>query len=238
MDSLLARAERLLDVDVDAAEGLFREVLSISKNEHRAERGLAIVWLIRADADKAIKRARKAIKKDKRNSEYHMLLANAYGMKAQRGGLNAMFYGGKYKKECELAIKYDPENVDAHFGLLYYYAYAPSIAGGGEKKAAEAVRAIASLDPFAGAIAEAFWAEQNEDDATAEAGFRAFIEAGEEHGEVTVASAHWRLGHVLEKAGRLPEAVIEWETAVSLDAEHERAREALARAAESREGTR
>ena len=308
VDSLLVRAQRhLADGEADEAETGFLEVLSISKGEHRAEKGLAIVGLVRGDADYAIEHARKAVKRDKRNSEYHLLLANGYGMKAQQGGLKAMFYGGKYKKECELAVKYDPANVDAHVGLLYYYAYAPSIAGGGEKKVVATIETITSLDPLRGALAEAFWAEQNEDDGTfeaadieaayleatridstnpdgwwglawfylardrpaeaipvlerlvslepdeslpvyqlakarllagddlaaAEAGFREFIAAGKESGQVTIASAHWRLGQVFEKAGRPSEARVEWETALSLDAEHEGAREALSRLAEA-----
>lgn len=171
-DTLHARAGHALDAgDANAAEALFLEVLERSKNDHRAQHGLAVVALIRGDYEEVIKRARKAVKGDKRNSGYHLTLAYGYGMKAQRGGLQAMFYGGKFKGECELAIKYDPRNVDAHFALLQYYVFAPGIAGGGADKAEEAAATISELDAFRGFMARAFIARQRGDLATAETAY-------------------------------------------------------------------
>ena len=174
VDSLLARANRALeDGDAASAEVLFSEILSLESGEHRALCGLAIVGLIEDDPDKAIKYARKAIKKDKKNSRYHFMLASGYGMKANRGGLRAMFYGGKFKQECELAVKYDPENVDAHMALLYFCLYAPSVAGGGMDKAKEKAGTIASLDVYHGHIAHAVIAKREDDFETAESSYLA-----------------------------------------------------------------
>ncbi|MCK4410300.1 MAG: tetratricopeptide repeat protein, partial [Candidatus Eisenbacteria sp.] len=174
VDSLLARANRALgDRDAASAERLFSEVLSLESGEHRALCGLAIVGLIEGDHDKAIKYARKAVKADKKNSRYHFMLANGYGMKASKGGLRAMFYGGKFKQECELAVKYDPENADAHMALLYFRMYAPSIMGGGMEKAKETAEIIASIDAYEGHIAHAVIAEQEDDDVAAESSYLA-----------------------------------------------------------------
>jgi len=172
VDSLLARAERALDAgDADLAEGLFEDVLSISKGEHRAEHGLAVVGLVRDDFEAVIEHARKAIKRDKKNSEYHMTLARGYGMKAMEGGLASAFYAGKYKGECELAIECDPRNIDAHMGVLQFYVMAPGFLGGGLDKAEETVATIAALDPFAGHQAWAFVARQSDDLEGAEAAY-------------------------------------------------------------------
>jgi tetratricopeptide (TPR) repeat protein len=169
VDSLLARGGRALDKNqADKAERLFLDALSLSKNDARAENGLAVVGLLRGDSDAAIEHARKAIKRDKKNAEYHLTLANGYGLKAMKGGMTAMFYGGKYKQECELAIKYDPESVAAYMAILQFYVLAPPIAGGGRDKAEQTVATIARLDPLSGHLARAFVARQNKDLAGAE----------------------------------------------------------------------
>jgi tetratricopeptide (TPR) repeat protein len=174
VDSLLARAGRAADAgDAAAAEALFEEVLDAAPRDHRALNGLAIVGLIENDPDRAIEYARKAVKADKRNSLYHFILANGYGMKAEQGGLRAMFYGGKFKTECELAVEYDPENIDAHFALLYFSLYAPPVMGGGMDRAKEKAETIASIDEYHGHVAHAVIAKREDDPEGAEASYLA-----------------------------------------------------------------
>ena len=174
VDSLLARADRALeDEDTDAAERLFSEVLSRDSGAHRALCGLAIVGLIEGDHDKAIDYAREAIKKDKKNSRYHLMLANGYGMKASRGGVKAMYYGRKFKKECERAVEYDPENVQAHRALLSFCMHAPSVMGGGIEKAKKRAETIASLDAYHGHVAHGAIAQLEDDNEAAEASYLA-----------------------------------------------------------------
>ena len=174
VDSLLARADRALgDRDIASAERLFSEVLSLGSDEHRALCGLAIVGLIEGDHDKAIKYARKAVKADKKNSRYHLMLANGYGMKASKGGLKAMYYGRKFKKECELAVEYDPENVQAHRALMSFYMHAPSVMGGGMEKAKETAETIASLDVYHGHVAHGAIAQLEDDNVSAESSYLA-----------------------------------------------------------------
>ncbi|MFH1688858.1 MAG: tetratricopeptide repeat protein [Candidatus Eisenbacteria bacterium] len=174
VDSLLARAGRAAAAgDATAAESLFEEVLDAAPGEHRALNGLAIVGLIEGDPDRAIEYARKAVKAEKGNSHYHFILANGYGMKAEQGGFRAMFYGGKFKKECELAVEYDPENVDAHLALLYFSIYAPSVMGGGMDRAKERAETIASIDEYYGHLAHAVIAKREDDPESAEASYLA-----------------------------------------------------------------
>ncbi len=293
VDSLLARGDRALEGgDADRAEELYTRALELSDGDPRARYGLANVGLARDDCEFVIEHARKAVKKDRKNSEYHLALAYGYGMKASEGGMKAVFYGGKFKRECELAIKYDPENVAAHMAVLRYYAFAPGFAGGGMDKAEETVETIASLDPYSGYLAEAFLAWQRGDteaaerayvaaarvDTTdprgweslgalymrerryadavpvgervlalepdnmsavyqlakahllsgddleaAERGFRAYIDSPDRPSEPSEAAARWRLGMVYERAGRLDDAKAEWESALALDPEFEKA---------------
>lgn len=226
VDSLLARAGRALDAgDADAAEDLFQEVLSISGGEHRAEHGLAVVGLIRDDHKAVIEHARKAIKRDKRNSDYHMTLAYGYGMKAMEGGLKSAFYASKYKGECELAIKYDPGNIDAHMGALQFYVMAPGLLGGGRDKAEETVGTIASLDPFKGHLARAFVARHDDDMEGAE---RAYLAAAAID---TLDPEGWKpLGMFYGDRRRYAEAIAVGERILRLDPEDLGAAYQLARA--------
>jgi len=286
-DSLIARGERALNSNhADQAERFFRDALKVSKNDARAEHGLAVVAVMRNDPDAAIDHARNALKRDKKNARYHLTLANGYGLKAMRGGVTAMFYGGKYKEECETAIKYDPKYVAAYMGLLQYYVMAPAIAGGGRDKANETVATIARLDPYSGHMARAFIAGQDKDLAgaereylaaarmdsldpkgwravgsfymeqkrfrdairvgnrvlkldpkdlqtvyqlakahlllgddlkAAESGFTRYIAAASPTDSPGPAAAHWRLGQVYAKGGRLGETKVQWELAVKID---------------------
>jgi tetratricopeptide (TPR) repeat protein len=157
-DSLLRRAERALEEDeIELAERLYREA-DTAVDDGRVEYGYALVALARDDHDSAIDHARAAIKRDRRNSDFHLALAYGYGLKAAQGGMQALFYAGKYKGACEKAVEYDPENVDAHFAVLQYYLMAPGFAGGGGEKAEETIRTIESLDTFYGHLARAFQA--------------------------------------------------------------------------------
>jgi tetratricopeptide (TPR) repeat protein len=296
-DSLIARGERALNSNhADQAERFFRDALKVSKNDARAEHGLAVVGLMRNDPDAAIDHARNALKRDKKNAKYHLTLANGYGLKAMKGGLSAMFYGGKYKEECEVAIKYDPKYVAAYMGLLQYYVMAPAIAGGGRDKANETVATIVRLDPYSGHMARAyvcrqdkdlacaereylagarmdslspkgwrtvasFYAEQKrykdairvgsrvlkldpkdlqtvyqlarahlllgDDLKAAESGFKRYIAEAQATDSPGPAAAHWRLGMVYEKSGRLADAKAEWQQAVKLDPKEKHAAAAL-----------
>ena len=261
-------------------------------DDGRVEIGLARVALAREDHDAVIKHARRAIKRDRENSGYHLTLAYGYGLKAARGGMSAVFYAGKFKGACEEAVKFDPENVEAHFAVLQYYLMAPGLMGGGEEKAQETISTIESLDPFYGHLARALeaWVDEDADraedeymaaalvdsaspegwvvlgmfymeerryadgipvwsralsldpddlevvyalsktrllagtelDAAAE-GFRRYIEEGAGPRGATEAEARWRLGMTLDRAGMPLEAHAQWERALELDPELERA---------------
>jgi tetratricopeptide (TPR) repeat protein len=213
IDSLLTRAESALGAgDDDLAEGLFEQVLSISKKEHRAEHGLARVAVHRGDHDAVIEHARKAIRRDKKNSAYHMTLAHGYGMKAMKGGLSSAFYAGKYRSECKLAIRYDPENIDAHMGLLQFYVMAPGLMGGSLEKAEETAGRVAALDPFMGHLAGGFVAWQSEDLDRAE---REYLAAARID---TLDTEGWKaLARFYTEVGRYAEAIALGDRILALD---------------------
>lgn len=218
-DSLIARAGRELDAGrSSAAEAIYLEVLKIDDDDHRAEHGLAIVGLMREDAEFAIEHARRAVKQDRGNSEYHLMLAYGYGMKASEGGFKAMFYGGKYKSECEKAVECDPENVDAHMGLLQYYAHAPGFAGGGMERAEATVRTIEDLDELSGFRARAIVAMSRGDSEAAEIAYLAGAQVD------TTSVRGWRsLGRFYMQEERYADAIPIGRRILRLEPENDRA---------------
>ena len=211
LDSLVVQGERALSWrQFVRAEVLLEEALALDDEDPRVHHGLATIGLIKDDADRAVEHARKAIRKDKKNSGYHMTLANGYGLKAQQGGMSAMYYGRKYREECKLAIKYDPENVDGYFGLLYFSAYAPSFVGGGIDRAREQAEKIAEVDALQGHYADALIAQVEGDTVAVEAAYVAATEV-----DPVSADAWWTLGGIWSGQGRAEEALTAFERAAA-----------------------
>ena len=107
--------------------------------------------LNRGDADAAIAIFEKAIDQSPGSADAHYYLANAYGSKAQQGGMLAgAKYGPRMKEEYEKAVALDPKHVDARFGLVVVYASAPALFGGSKEKALEQAKEIKAVDPLLG----------------------------------------------------------------------------------------
>ncbi len=212
LDSLVVRAHRALGWgQFVKADALLQEAVALDDEDPRVNHGLAIKGLIEDDPDFTIEHARKAVRKDKKNAEYHMTLANGYGLKAQGGGMSAMYYGRKYREECKLAIKYDPENADGYFGLLYYSVYAPSFVGGGIDRAREQAEKIAEVDALQGHYADALIAQVEGDTLAVEAAYLAAAET-----DPSSSDAWWTLGGIWSGQGRFEEAVAAYELAADI----------------------
>lgn len=103
--------------------------------------------MARNDVDAAATLLEKAVAQNPKSAEAHLWLGNAYGSQAQ----NASIFGqaslaGKTKDEYEKAVELDPNLLDARFGLVQYYTYAPGIMGGSYEKAFAQVEEIRKRD--------------------------------------------------------------------------------------------
>ena len=113
--------------------------------------------LNRGDSDAAIGILQKTIAQYPQSAEAHFYLGNAYGGKAQSGGmLGGMTYGPKAMGEYEKAVALNPKHVEARFSLVEFYSYAPPMMGGSTDKALEQAKEIKALDPLVGHRAYAF----------------------------------------------------------------------------------
>jgi len=155
----------------------------------------------------------------------------------------AQFYASDARKQFDLAEKYarqaqklQPSRVDAYSSLAY------ADAAGGRWKELESDLGAAEknvpddLSPCYQAGRALLTRGDNTDPkdepsslSRAEGYFRKYLSAEPEGGAPTLAHTHWRLGLVLEKEGRKPDAVSELETALRLKPDLDAAKKDLKR---------
>ncbi len=129
------------------------------------------------DWDRAESSCRKAVSLDPGNSRFHLWLGRVIGERADRANpLAAAVLAGKVRGEFERAVQLNPKDVDARLDLAEFYYSAPGIFGGGEQKAREQARSIASVDSGREHWVYARIAEKKKDAATAEREYRQYID--------------------------------------------------------------
>ena len=103
--------------------------------------------------DEAIRQAEKAVSLDPKNAEFQAALADAVGSKLSAGSLGVfekMSLARRFKKEAELALQLDPNNVDANEDLMEFHLDAPGLIGGDKKRAAELADRMVRIKPVRG----------------------------------------------------------------------------------------
>jgi tetratricopeptide (TPR) repeat protein len=108
------------------------------------------------DLDGARKLLEQALAQDPNNFEAHFEMANVLGDQASKASMfKQMSLAGALKHEIETAVRLNPADVDAHWGMMQYYLQAPGIAGGSKDKAREEIAAISKIGPAWGYLAQA-----------------------------------------------------------------------------------
>lgn len=136
------------------AKKFFESYTKNNQNSPIAPYYLGRIFLREGNYEKSIDWFKKAVKLDEKNSDYHLWLGRAYGIKAQKAGLLKKVSAAKsVKKEFERAVELNPENIDARFGLLQFYVMAPGIMGGSKDKAGEQAEEINKRNAHQGHLA-------------------------------------------------------------------------------------
>lgn len=150
----------------------------------------------------------------------------------------AGFYQRPPQPNLDQARKYAKQAIKAHPGRTEAYsllASAYAIEGRWKELETTVVEASANVPDDLCPYYRAGLAILNDDDPAvaaltrAEGYFRKYLSADPEGGEPTLAQAHWRLGLVLEKEGRKPEAISELKAALQLNPNLNAARKDLSR---------
>ncbi len=139
-------AQTLTPEEASAANSLFTSALESTPNA-RWELGLALVAFDARDFKKAESHAQHAAELDPDMAEAHYWLANAlFSGINDAGFLEKGSIASRGRKAYERAIELDPNHVEARYGLAQFFAGAPGIAGGSDKKAREQGEQLLTID--------------------------------------------------------------------------------------------
>lgn len=186
---------------VDDAIAALSGRLSAAPSDAESANLLCRAYFALEDWNHAEPACKKAAALDPNNSSFHFWLARVYGEKADRASfLAAASLAGKVRGEFERAVELNPGDVDARMDLAEYYIEAPSMLGGGERKAREQAQSIAAVNPAREHWVYARIAEEKKDYASAEHECRQYIELS--HGD---AEAWLSLAYVLRREHRFDE---------------------------------
>ena len=134
---------------------------------------LCRAYLSEEKSQAAVSACERAVKTDPDNSYYHLWLGRSYGQQAEHAGVfSAAHLAGKVRDEMELAVRLNPQSVDARSDLADFYLEAPRFMGGGEQKAEEQARELSKLEPAQGSLIRARIAEKQKNFVAAEAEHR------------------------------------------------------------------
>jgi len=162
---------------VDEAIAELNGHLSTAPTDAESSNLLCRAYYALEDWERAESTCKKAVALDPDNSRFHLWLGRVYGERADRANvLAAGVLAEKARGEFERAVQLNPNDVDARLDLAEFYVLAPRILGGGEQKAREQARSIATVDPGREHWVYARIAEQKKDAATAEREYRQYID--------------------------------------------------------------
>jgi tetratricopeptide (TPR) repeat protein len=162
---------------IDEAITVLNGRLSSAPTDAESSNLLCRSYFAMEDWDRAESACKRAVALDSNNSRFHLWLGRVYGGKADRANfLSAASLAGKVREEFERAVQLNPKDVDARTDLAEFYLEAPGIVGGGEDKAREQARTIATVNPARARWVYARIAEKKKDAKTAEREYRQYIE--------------------------------------------------------------
>ena len=103
--------------------------------------------------DDAIQQAEKAVALNPKSAEFHAVLADVIASQlatSQAGMFTKVALARRFRNEVDLALQFDPDNLDANSDLLEFYLQAPGMVGGSVKKAVEVSDHMLRVTPARG----------------------------------------------------------------------------------------
>ena len=159
------------------AEGEYQKAVEILKGAAASDANnselfalLSRSYLQLDQYDAAVSSGEKAVSLSPNNSEFHRLLGEAYGAKADHASMfSAYGLARKTQKEFIAATQLDPNNFEAMQNLIEYDCEAPGAVGGGEDKAQPLIQKLMSADVAEGHYGAGICRSKKKDYATSDA---------------------------------------------------------------------
>ena len=139
---------------------------------------LSRAYLLEEKWDSAMTAGEKATSLEPDNSDYHLWLGRAYGMRAEHSiFVTAIRLAKKVRGEFERAVQLQDNNLAAQSDLAEFFIEAPGFLGGGVDKAQRTAEKVASTDAATAHWIQARIAEKDKRGNDAEKEYRAAIAA-------------------------------------------------------------
>jgi tetratricopeptide (TPR) repeat protein len=123
----------------------------------------------RNDPQGALPVLQRAAAEDPNSAKVHYLLGVAYGNLAQKASaFHRMSLARHTRDEFERSVALDPNDLDARWALVQYYALAPGYLGGNEEKARQQAEEISKRDASFGKRAFDFLARKRQRSSSAQ----------------------------------------------------------------------
>ena len=175
---------------------ILNQRLKANPNEARSLCEMSKIAEAFASWDEAISDADKAVSLDRKNAEFQAALADALGSKlsaARLGMFAQVSLAHRFKKEAELALELDPNNIEANEDLMEFHLDAPALVGGDKKKAAELAERMVQVNPVRGYLMQIEFATHEKNRGGLESLFEQAIRAGPTNYYVRVEAASYYL---------------------------------------------
>ena len=197
------RAKQLFEeAKYTEAKTELRELQKANSRNAAAAYYLGRIATIENDGDEALRQLERAVELEEGNALYHYWLGSAARDAAPRASKMKMpFMARRMRKEFERAVELDPNLIDARYGLVQFYAMAPSMMGGGIDKAREQAAELEKRSTLRGAMARAMIAEQEKNAGAEEAAYQAAVTAAPDS-----AVAYFVLADMYARVGKPDEA--------------------------------
>ncbi len=179
---------------INQAEKHFKEMLQTTNENPEVYYYLGKIAFQKDQYDNALEYFEKAIALNSNDARFHEMLGETLGLKAQQAGMikGAMLLR-KVKTAFEKALSLNPDSLMAKEGLFMIHLFAPSVAGGDEKKAMELFEIIQKQNPAHGHLAQALVHLKQNQLAEAETAFDQAVQQGGNDREILMRSARFFL---------------------------------------------
>ena len=135
------------------AQVILAERLKANPNDAQALCDMSKVSIAFLRRDDAVQQAEKALAIDGKSVDFHVQLVEALGSKlddTDAGMFARMSLARRFRKEAEITLQLDPNNIDANEDLMEFHLDAPGIVGGDQQKADEIAERMTHISPVHG----------------------------------------------------------------------------------------